>query len=87
LHQDSLWRALDLWLSELTGDAFDSLLPILRRAFANFQAPERRKMGEKVKHLHTTSTSGGKRTSEGPGIAAERADRVLPILAKIMGIA
>ena len=58
LHQDGLWRALDRWL-ELQAETFEALLPILRRAFSNFQPPERRQMGEKVKHLHTTDVGTG----------------------------
>ncbi len=85
LHQDSLWRALDRWLSELPADVFDTLLPILRRAFSNFQAPERRKMGEKVKNLHSPSTGGGQQAGATVNIDTTRADRILPLLAQIMG--
>ncbi|HZR42263.1 MAG TPA: DUF5682 family protein [Ktedonobacteraceae bacterium] len=87
LHQDGLWRALDRWLSELTPEIFEALLPILRRAFANFQPPERRKMGEKVKHLRTSPTSTHVAGISGRStIYQERADQVLPILAQIMGV-
>jgi hypothetical protein len=91
LHQDGLWRALDGWLSELIPETFDSLLPILRRAFSGFQAPERRKMGTKLKNLHTGTAQGtgqqGSGTSEdGLPIQHERAERVLPVLAQLMGV-
>jgi hypothetical protein len=87
LHLDGLWVALDSWLSELTEDVFVTLLPLLRRAFAGFHAPERRKMGEKVKHLRTRPQTGAK-----PGMKTditlqrERADMMLPILAHILGV-
>ena len=32
------------------------MLPLLRRAFADFTGPERRQMGEKVKHLRHQPT-------------------------------
>src|SRR5216683_601719 len=94
LHQDGLWLALDKWLSELVPDDFTALLPLLRRAFSSFQAPERRKMGEKVKRLHSMSPAGtGARmpggltsTASQSGINQERADLVLPVLAKILGV-
>ena len=71
-------------LCELNAETFEALLPILRRAFSSFQAPERRKMGEKVKHLHTTtSTAGGLDTII--DIDTTRANTVLPILAQLMG--
>ncbi|GCF08806.1 DUF5682 family protein [Dictyobacter arantiisoli] len=87
LHQDNLWLALDRWQSELAADTFTALLPILRRAFANFQPPERRQMGEKVKRLHQpasqriTGASG-----QGPILHPAHADLVLPLLAQIMGV-
>ena len=88
LHQDNLWKTLDHWLSDLTPDTFDTLLPILRRAFANFQPPERRKMGEKVKYLHRSDRGGQEAGSNGSteSLNIERAEKVLPILASIMGV-
>lgn len=89
LHQDGLWAALDRWLSELPGEQFDTLLPILRRAFSGFQSAERRQMGEKVKHLHRMAPAGRGTNAGGPAddIDTTRAERVLPILAQIMGVA
>ncbi len=86
LHQDNLWKTLDHWLSDLAPDTFDALLPILRRAFANFQPPERRKMGEKVKYLHRSDRGDQEAGSNGPteSINIERAEKVLPILASIV---
>jgi len=92
LHQDSLWRALDRWLCDLSAETFVTLLPILRRAFSHFQAPERRAMGEKVKQLHTHTAS--RRPSATTAITSndqdaidhERAALVLPVLAQIMGV-
>jgi hypothetical protein len=87
LHQDGLWTALDQWLRELDADTFTAVLPLLRRAFSGFQAPERAKMGEKVKHLdrtgaaHTAATPGA-----GPDLDPDRAAQVLPVLAQILGL-
>ncbi len=91
LHQDGLWRALDRWLSNLTPETFEALLPILRRAFSNFQPPERRAMGEKVKNLSTlpTAITGKQGSSAEHGqdiLHQERAMSVLPVLAQIMGV-
>jgi len=87
LHMDDLWLALDGWLRELPADMFDMLLPILRRAFSEFQAPERRSMGEKVKNLHDPA-QGGARGGNGKGHVwhQKRAERVLPVLAQLMGV-
>jgi len=85
LHHDGLWVALDGWLSQLTPDAFTELLPLLRRAFAAFQPPERRRMGEKVKHLGSAAPAAGAGTGETEEIDVDRAARVLPVLAQILG--
>ncbi|HKV60099.1 MAG TPA: DUF5682 family protein, partial [Ktedonobacteraceae bacterium] len=90
LHQDGLWRALDRWLSELSADTFVVLLPILRRAFSGFQAPERRAMGEKVRRLRPTTPVGrivsGGNSALLENINEERANSVLPVLAHTLGV-
>jgi Family of unknown function (DUF5682) len=86
LHQDGLWLALDSWLSELAGDVFITLLPLLRRAFSGFHAPERQKMGEKVKYLRSKPQAGTHTTGKPGTLNQERADLVLPILAQILGV-
>jgi hypothetical protein len=93
LQQDGLWRALDAWLADLAPDTFVALLPLLRRAFADFSGPERRAMGEKVTHLRATEDrqhdpAGGIPGSASGGTPAnrERAAAVLPVLAQILGV-
>src|SRR5262249_37413215 len=58
MHQDGLWSALDAWLADLSVEVFVALLPMLRRAFAGFQPPERRNMAEKVKRLGSARQPG-----------------------------
>ncbi len=88
LHQDGLWRVLNRWLCELSGETFEALLPVLRRAFANFQAPERRAMSEKVRGLHLQQPEGVKHQSSSgtpvKDLDHERATRILPLLAHIL---
>ncbi len=91
LQQDGLWVALDGWLSDLAPDTFVELLPLLRRAFAGFQPPERRAMGEEIKRLRRDgdgATAGiGPDSLDGMGgIDRARADRVLPVLAHVLGV-
>ncbi|MCI0570223.1 MAG: DUF5682 family protein [Myxococcaceae bacterium] len=88
LHHDGLWTALDRWLAGLTQEAFTELLPLVRRAFSGFQPPERRAMGEKVKRLgsgaaHTDVVRPGEL---GMALVRERADAVLPVLARVLGV-
>lgn len=85
LAQDGLWKALDQWLGELHPDGFVELLPLLRRAFSGFSGPERRSMGEKVRHLHSEPGTGGSRSAD-VEVNHERASRVLPVLAQVLGV-
>ena len=91
LQQNGLWRALDVWLVALSPEAFVGMLPLLRRAFAAFQAPERRAMGEKVLQLHWSQpTRAGSTTTQSDLsfqalIDQKRAGLVIPVLDKILG--
>jgi len=46
---DGLLGALNQWLCGLPEETFTQLLPLLRRTFATFAAPERRSIGERVR--------------------------------------
>jgi hypothetical protein len=60
------------------------LLPLLRRTFSTFSPPERRQIGERVKRVQNT---GGTRTStELRTIDVERANKVLPLAAQLLGL-
>jgi hypothetical protein len=85
IREDGLWQALDGWLSELAPEEFIALLPLLRRSFSDFQPPERRQMGEKVKKLRTPGGQAQSGDGELAPINRGRADLVLPVLAQILG--
>ncbi|MFL5755207.1 MAG: DUF5682 family protein, partial [Chloroflexota bacterium] len=82
LHDAELFAALDGWVSEMAPDAFDDVLPLLRRTVATFSAPERRSIGERVR---AGRRAGGR--GEEDEIDEARADLVMPILARILGVA
>jgi len=50
-HDKALLRLIDDWLAELDQDRFEQVLPLLRRTFSTFSAPERRTIGERAAHL------------------------------------
>jgi len=85
MHAHDLWAVLDGWLAELSNDALDAVLPLLRRAFSSFSGPERRSMGESVRSLRGPgrSSSAAQRTVE---LDERRAALVLPVLAQILGV-
>jgi len=82
LHHEALWEILDHWVSGLSGDAFTPLLPLLRRTFARFPAPERRQLGERIQR----EGSARPLTATEVEVNAARADQVLPILAEVLGL-
>jgi len=80
IHDQALWQVIDQWVSQLTPDHFNEVVPLLRRTFSTFAPPERRQMGERVKR--------GVSITESPSIADnfnhDRARTVLPILKLIL---
>ncbi|HHX40558.1 MAG TPA: hypothetical protein GX715_11390 [Armatimonadetes bacterium] len=83
LHDKELWQVLDTWLTELSAESFAAVLPLLRRTFATFPAPERRQMGERVR---LGKAAGSQVPGMDAGFDAERAVSVLPLAARLLGI-
>jgi len=81
LHDQNLFDAIDRWVTDMQQDAFENVLPLLRRTIATFSVPERRSIGERIlagRRDRTAATNAG--------IDEARADLVMPILAKILGV-
>ncbi len=82
IYDEVLWGIIDAWVCQLPTDAFQQILPMLRRTFSTFDAPIRRQMGERVQHnqavLPKTTVIGEHNT--------ETAKAVLPLLAQILGL-
>src|SRR5262249_55902320 len=83
LHDDALWRILDAWVAGLKAEEFTQLLPLLRRTFSTFAAPERRQMGARAK---STGVRDAFPQSVGYDFDLERAERVLPLVARLLGL-
>ena len=79
VHDDALLDLLDGWLADIPAEAFDNVLPLLRRTFGGFDPGERRAIGERV--AGTRSTGDGSGLGFDPG----RADLVLPTLTALLG--
>lgn len=93
LHLEGLWSALDRWIVSLAPDEFTGLLPLVRRAFADFNPAERRAMGEKIARLMHGERDGAGARGGGRDrdraiaqVDAARAARVLPVLAHLLGV-
>jgi hypothetical protein len=88
LHDERLWQVLDEWISGLHGDTFQQLLPLLRRTFSTFTAPERRQMGERVaaRGLGVGGRELGMPGDSDGNFDAVRAEAVLPVIAQLLGL-
>jgi hypothetical protein len=75
VHDEALLRLVDTWLTGLEAGNFTTVLPLLRRTFSVFAAPERRAIGERVRNL-----GGRKRQSQVDDLDLERAALIVPTL-------
>ncbi|MBR5758753.1 MAG: hypothetical protein IKX88_09180, partial [Thermoguttaceae bacterium] len=48
---EAIWKTFNRWLASIDSEAFEELTPLLRRAFADFSAPEKKQMGKIVAEL------------------------------------
>ncbi len=84
VHNDTLWDVIDSWVTSLTEDHFSEVLPLLRRTFSTFTRPERKQMGQRAA---SGSHLAGRKTPAGDtGIDEARANKVLPIVARCLGL-
>jgi hypothetical protein len=49
IHHPHLWHMVDAWVQSLPEELFTTTLPLLRRTFSTFPAPERHQLGEMAK--------------------------------------
>ena len=82
VHDDQLWGVLDRWVSLLPEERFTEVLPLLRRTFSTFGAPERRALGDRA--------AAGRQVTAAPvpddDLDPTRADLVVPTLRKLLGL-
>jgi len=83
LHDETLWRVLDEWVTSLAPEVFTQILPLLRRTFATFPAPERRQMGERVARGTVRQSA---LTASSIDFDHARAEAVLPLMARLLGL-
>lgn len=81
LHDHELLRIVDDWVSSVDETTFEDLLPLLRRTFSRFSAPERRQLGGRLRRTGRTSTEGGR-----VGDADVDWERALPAVRRMAGM-
>lgn len=82
LHDDALWGVLANWLDGLNDTHFTNILPMLRRTFSGFSAPERRQLGERAKRAAGKPMQKQAETRWD----AERAALPVPLLRRVLGL-
>jgi hypothetical protein len=84
LHNEELWHILNEWVRSVKTETFPRLLPLLRRTFSTFSAPERSQIGALARR-----GAGGTAIRSPAGsitFVEERARKVLPLVAQILGL-
>jgi hypothetical protein len=84
VHDERLLALVDAWLTGIPADAFVEVLPLLRRTFSGYPAPQRRMIGERAATIGT----GGRRPRAGEhddAIDPDRGALLLPVVAKLLG--
>ena len=82
LHDQTLWQLLDGWVMQLDPDRFQTILPLLRRTFSTFSDAARQQLMERVRFGSTSANQ----PSHAPIFDEEQADKVLPLVAQLLGI-
>ena len=85
VHDDALFAVLDRWVGSLRGDDFQAILPLLRRTFSTFEAPERRNIGQKAK-AGIGAGSSISISRSGNDLNHDRAALVLPLIRQMLGL-
>jgi hypothetical protein len=81
IHHRELFDLLDAWLGSLPEDTFRAVVPLLRRAFAEFSLPERRQ----IMDLAGAGPAAPVAATEAPSFDWARGRRVLPVLRELVG--
>ncbi|WP_218243305.1 DUF5682 family protein [Comamonas fluminis] len=94
LHDESIWGAIDAWLTSLGELQFAQILPLVRRSFANFSKHERQSLGEKAKRAPVAGAVQTGSVQVAPVASGEeagpwdeqRAALALPVLSALLGL-
>ncbi len=86
VHDDGLWHIINNWAMALPAETFIAVLPLLRRTFATFAAPERRALGERARRSNEGSRPGDAHRTGGD-FDEPRAAMALQVVTQLLGIA
>lgn len=84
LHSDELLGIVDDWLATVPDEAFEDLLPLVRRTFSRYQPAERRQIGQHLRELGRGESP--RRLSADADIDLERAAPAVATVARLLGL-
>ncbi|NNJ62592.1 MAG: hypothetical protein HKP61_16930 [Dactylosporangium sp.] len=82
VHDERLLHLVDEWITSIPQASFTEVLPLLRRTFSGYSAPERRMIGERAAHL---GRGGGYEQPGAEPIDADRGGPMLVTVARLLG--
>ncbi len=85
LHDPTLLTLLDTWITALPDDQFTAILPLLRRSFSQFPAPERHQIGRQLTTRKSPTTATTAATPADQDLHPTRTQKLLPILQQLLG--
>lgn len=83
LYSKDLWSVLERWITGVPEEHFVEMLPILRRTFTRFSAPEREKIFQLARQAHLPIPET---LADLPNYHQQRAKKALPLLVQLLGI-
>lgn len=84
IHDPKLLSLIDGWVRQINPEIFEELLPLLRRTFTTFPAPERKQIGQIIAKGKAASGSSRGAAATSGDINHARAARALPLLMTIL---
>lgn len=90
VHDSELLKVVDAWVQSISDESFTEVLPLLRRSFSTYPAPERRQIGERIARSHSSTNSKQERarldSAADKELNYERAEKILPAVAQLLGL-
>lgn len=89
LHDETIWGAVDAWLTGLGEVQFAQILPLVRRSFSDFSKHERQSLGEKAKRAPVAGAQQAAPVASGDEAGLwdeQRAALALPVLHTLLGL-
>ncbi len=86
LHGDDLLAIIDEWLSSVPEEAFEDLLPLVRRTFSRYQPAERRQIGAHLRSVGSGHRGGMEPSEESSEVDLDRAAPAVEAVARLLGL-